>query len=141
MTALAADRRLRVETWTRKSFTLASGKKAYKGGIAVYDQSVGKVIPAVTGAGQSDLFPLGTFAEQVDATAADKPVVVALKREIKVTWFANDGGDPVLATDLGKDVYGVDDQTVSISSATSTRSVVGKAWAIDSTLGVAVEMT
>lgn len=139
MAALTAERRVRVEAWARKSFTLASGKKAWKGGLAAYDQSVGKVIPVETGAGQTDLFVLGTFCETVDAAGGDKPVVVTLKREVVVRWFANDGTNPVLATDLGKTVYGVDDQTASILN--TNRSAVGVAWAIDATLGVAVELT
>lgn len=141
MAALTASRAVREETWQYKSFTLASGKKAFTGGIAVYDQSAGACIPAETGASQTDLFGLGLFAEDVDATGGAKAVVVKLKREVVVRWMKNDGTNPVTANDLGKDIYAVDDQTVSISSATSTRSVIGKAWALDSTLGVAVEMT
>lgn len=141
MAALSGPRPLRQETWSRRAFKLPTGKTAYKGGIAVYDQSVGKCIPAETGAGQTDLFMLGLFYETVaNASGADLDVVVNLKKEVRVTWMKNDGTNPVLATDLGKDIYAVDDQTVSISSATSTRSVIGKAWALDATLGVAVEM-
>lgn len=140
MSALGAERRLRVETWARKTFKLPTGKTAYKGGLAVYDQSAGKCIPSETGAGQTDLFCLGTFAETVaNASGADMDVVVSLKREVKVIWFANDGTNPVLATDLGKSVYGVDDQTVSILA--TNRSAVGIAWALDATLGVAVELS
>lgn len=142
MTALAGERRLREETWAYKAFKLPTAKTAFKGGVAVFDQSVGKCIPSETGAGQTDLFVLGFFNETVvNASGADKDVVVRLKREITVRWMKNDVTNPVLVTDIGKDIYGVDDQTVSISSATSTRSVVGKAWAIDATLGVAVEIT
>ena len=140
MAALTAERRLRRETWTRKSFTL-TGVKAQKGGMAAYDQSAGKVTKVQTGATFNDLFILGTFHETVDATSADKAVIVDLKREVNIVWMANDGTNPVTVNDIGKSIYGVDDQTVSISSATSTRSVVGVAWAVDSTLGVAVEMT
>lgn len=140
MTALAKERALREERWNYKQFTLASGKKAWKGGIAMYDQSAGFVIPAETGAGQSDLFALGTFEETVDATAAAALVNVRLKKEVRLFWFSNDGTNPVTANDIGKQVYAVDDQTVSISSATSTRSVLGRAWAVDSTRGVAVEV-
>lgn len=142
MAALTAEKRLRRETWKRRKFSLPTGKTAFKGGIAVYDQSVGKCIPSETGATQTDLFCLGLFAETVaNSSGSDKDVVVELKREIAVVWFANDGTNPVLATDLGKPVFGVDDQTVSISNATNTRSAVGTAWAIDATLGVAVELT
>ncbi len=137
--ALSAERRVRREKWLYKSYTLASGKKGWKGGLAVLDQSVGKVIPCETGSGQTDLFPLGVFAETVDAAAGDKAVVIEHFEEVSVIWFTNDANDPVLGTDIGKDIYGVDDLSVSISSATSTRSVVGVARAIDTTLGVAVE--
>lgn len=140
MAALTADRRIRKETWARRKFSLPTGKTAFKGGIAVYDQSAAKCIPSETGASQTDLFVLGVFAETVaNASGADKDVVVDLKREITVRWFANDGTNPVLATDLGKTVYGADDQTVSILN--TNRSAVGVAWALDTVLGVAVEMT
>lgn len=142
MAALTAARRLREETWKRKTFKIATGTQVWRGGLAAYDQSVGKCVSVATGAGDADLFLLGTFYESLNnTTGADADVVVTLKKEVRVTWLANDGSNPVTANDLGKDVYGVDDQTVSVSSATSTRSVVGKAWALDSTLGVAVELT
>lgn len=140
MTALASERRLREERWTYKQFGLATGKKAYQGGLAVYDQSAAACIPAEE---QTDLFALGLFAETVDNTtgATAALVNVRLKREIRLLWFANDTANPVTSNDIGKDVFAVDDQTVSIDSATSTRSILGKAWAIDATKGVAVEMT
>jgi len=139
MAAMTKARRLREETWQYQAFELGNAKQAWKNGLAVYDQSAGKCIPAETGASQTDLFVLGFFAEDMLGNGTKK-VSVRLKREITVRWMANDGANPVLVTDLGKDIYGVDDQTVSISSATSTRSVVGKAWAIDAVKGVAVEV-
>ncbi len=136
MTAQAAERGLRQETWAYKTFKMPTAKTAYKGAIAALDISVGKVIPAET---QTDLFIIGTFAENVaNASGADMDVGVKLKREIEVTWFKNDGTNPVTATDLGKDVYVVDDQTVSVLS--TGRSIIGKAWAIDTAMGVAVEV-
>lgn len=139
MTAMAKARPIREERWAYKQFTLASGKKAYKGGLAVYDQSAGKMIPAETGASQTDLFVLGLFAEDVDATSADKLCNVQLKREVVVRWFAN-GTVAATANDIGKDAYGQDDQTVATDSATSTRSKVGIIWAVDASRGVAVEL-
>ncbi len=139
MTALATKKRLREETWAYKSYKLPTGKTAYQNAIAVYDQSAGKCIPAEI---QADLFVLGFFtATTVNASGSDMDVVVKLKREVTVRWMANDGTNPVLATDLGKAVYMIDDQTVSISSDTAARSAMGTAWAIDTTLGVAVEIT
>jgi hypothetical protein len=140
MTAMAKERRLREETWQYQAYALGNTKVAYKNGLAVYDQSAAKCIPAETGAGQTDLFVLGFFTENLTGDGT-KTVSVRLKREITVRWFANDGTDPVVAGDIGKQVYAVDDQTVSNSSATSTRSTCGIAWAVDATKGVAVEVT
>lgn len=140
MAALTRARKLREETWSRNTYKLPTGKTAFRGGIAVFDQSVGKCIPSETGVGQTDLFCLGVFAETVaNASGGDLDVVVQLKREVRGYWFANDGTNPVLVTDLGKPVFGADDQTVSILA--TNRSAVGTAWAIDATLGVFVEMT
>lgn len=136
MTILAKSRAIRREKWAYKQFTLAAGAVAFKGGIAVYDQSAAVCIPGAAG---TDLFPLGLFAEDMDATLAAKLVNVQMKREIDVIWFVNDGTNPVLTTDLGKSVYTVDDQTVSILS--TGRTVLGVAWAVDATRGVAVEIT
>lgn len=141
MSALTAERRIRREKWSYQAFSLPTGSTAFKGGIAVYDRSLGKCVPASTGVGANDLFILGVFNETVaNASGADLPVNVELKKEVTVVWFANDGANPVTANDVGSDIYALDDQTVSLSSAGSTRSVIGKPWAIDSVRGVAVEV-
>lgn len=135
MTALAQERQGSRERWTYKQFTLASGNKAWKGGIACLDLSTGKVEP---GHAETDLLLLGQFAETVDAAGGDKLVNVNLWREIDVIWYANaPGGDAVVATDIGSLCYVFDDQTVT-KTATG-RSVAGRVWAIDATLGVAIE--
>lgn len=141
MSALTAERRLRREKWSYQTYLLPTGLTAFKGGIATYDRSLGKCVPASTGAGSTDLFMLGCFAETiVNSSGSDLPVTVELKKEITVVWFANDGGNPVTVNDIGSDIFALDDQTVSLSSASSTRSVIGKPWAIDSVRGVAVEV-
>jgi hypothetical protein len=135
MTALTRQRASSVERWNYKEFTLASGNVAYKGGIACLDLSTGKVEP---GHVESDLLVIGSFAENVDATSADKLVNVELGKEIEVRWYANhSGGDAVASTDIGKLCYVQDDQTVTITS--TGRSVAGRVWAVSSTDGVAVE--
>lgn len=139
MSALAGRRKLRKETWQYQTYKLPTGKTAYENGLAVYDQSAGKCIPAEI---QTDLFVLGFFFETVaNASGSDKDVTVRLKREVHVTWMKNDGTNPVTANDIGKAVYAIDDQTVSVSSDSAARSAVGTAWAIDATRGVAVEIT
>jgi hypothetical protein len=135
MAAQTSERRIREERWSYQTFTLGTNKTAYKGAIAVFDQSAGVVIPAEE---QTDLAPIGVFDETVTTTGSTKPVVVKLFREVVVRWFKNDGTNPVTVNDLGKNVYMVDDQTVSILS--TGRSVLGQAWAVSATLGVAVEV-
>lgn len=139
MSALGGKRRSRTETWQYKSYKLPTGKTAYQNALAAYDRSAGKCIPFEI---QADLFVLGFFTETtVNASGADKDVVVRLKREIEIVWLKNDTVAPVTANDIGKAVYGIDDQTVSVDSDTAARSAVGTAWAVDATKGVAVELT
>jgi hypothetical protein len=123
-----------MERWTFKQFPLASGKKAYKGGIAVIKQSTGKCEPASAAAG---LLHIGKFAESIDASAAEKLVNVDLGLEIEVCWWTNDTTAPVTADKVGSICYLLDDQTVSIDG--TSRSIAGRVWAVDATKGVAVQ--
>jgi hypothetical protein len=134
MTALSNERMSSREAWTYKQFTLTSGTKAWKNGIAAIDLGSGKIVPAST---RADLVAIGKFAETVDATAADKLVNVNLSREVWVEWFANDANS-VVATDLGALCYLKDDQSVTITATGA--SVAGRIWAVDSAKGVAVEL-
>jgi hypothetical protein len=134
MTALATEKARRFETWKYKSFTLASGTKAYKGGRAALNSS-GKVVPATSATG---LLAIGVFHETVDATAADKPVTVDLEKEIVVERFVNaTAGDACASTDVGQMGYMMDDQTVTKTA--SGRSVAGRIWDVSSSKGVAIE--
>lgn len=136
MAAMTSERRVREETWAYQTFKLPDGKTAYRGAIAAFDPLTGKCLPAEE---RPDLFPLGLFYETVvNASGADKDVTVQLFEERRLWRFANDLEAPVLPVDVGKDVYMVDDQTVSISAGEG-RSVLGRAWHVDATLGVAVE--
>ena len=132
MTALAANRMLSRERWTRRNFPLAVGNVAFKGGIACIDLSTGKCEP---GHAETDLLTIGVFAEAMDATSAEKQVDVDLGREIEVIWYAN--GSSIAATDVGSLCYLADDQTVT--TVPTGASVAGRIWAVETTRGVAVE--
>jgi hypothetical protein len=131
MTALAAERFRRTDTWKHRQFTLAAGTKAWKGGRAMFDTTSAtstKVIPAVSA--KDALVAIGIFDETIDATAAAALVQVDLEREIAIEWWPNaTSTDAVAATDLGKTAYAFDDQTVTITRA--GRSPVGRIWAVD----------
>lgn len=136
MTALTIERMSSREAWDYKEFTLSSGHKAFKNGLAAIDLGSGKVVP---GDARTDLFVIGKFAQTMDATSADKLVNVQLSHEVWIEWFANDTlGSPVAATDLGALCYVKDDQTVTQSPTGA--SIAGRVWGVDSTKGVAVEM-
>lgn len=132
MTALIKSRASSFETWGFKQFTLASGNKAFKGGIACIDLSTGKCEPGHT---ESDLLVIGTFAEDVDATLADKLVNVKFDKEKVVRWWANAG--TIASTDVGSLCYVLDDQTVTLTPTGA--SIAGRIWQVSSTDGVAVE--
>jgi len=134
VTALIQERMSLIERWTHHLFTLASGNKAYKGGLACMDLSTSKVEP---GHVESDLVWIGKFDETVDASLADKEVNVDLGTEIEVVWWANDTVSPVLSTNLLSTCYILDDQTVSADG--TSRSVAGRVWAVDAVKGVAVQ--
>jgi hypothetical protein len=134
VTALTNERMSSQESWQSHLFTLASGTKAWKNGVAAIDLGSGKVVPAST---RTDLFVIGKFTETVDASAADKLVNVRLAREIWVEWLNNDAAS-IAATDLGALCYLKDDQSVTITPTGA--SIAGRVWAVDSARGVAVEL-
>jgi hypothetical protein len=114
--------------------TLLSGTIAFKHARAAFN-GAGKVVPATSSPLQQ---AIGQFVRKVDASAADKAVVVDLEREVVAYWYANHtGGDAVLATDVGRLCYALDDETVTITP--TNRSVAGRVWAVSSTKGVLVE--
>lgn len=135
MTALAENRGLTTENWTRKQLTLTSGTKAFKGGIAALVLGTGKVVPAT---GAQNQLVIGTFAEEVDAAGADKLVTVQFPVEKAITRFVNGtSGDAIAATHLGLLAYVKDDQTVTIVPTGS--SPVGRIWDVSATKGIGVE--
>jgi hypothetical protein len=134
MTALTMERMRSFERWTYHQMILTSGTKAWKHGIAMLDPATGKVKPGAAGTG---LLFIGLFAENVDATAGDKLVNINFGTEKEIEWLANAATGPVLATDVGKVCYVLDDQTVTITS--TGNSVAGRVWIVDAVQGVGVE--
>lgn len=131
-----ADRITRETDAGYYDFVLASAAVAVKGEIACGNTATGTVRAAGTA---TTLIPIGYFAESFTGDGTKK-VSVRFFRERKLHWFKNDGTDPVLAANVFSNVYIVDGGTVSISSATNTRSIAGRAMALDSKLGVLVAM-
>lgn len=133
---MAALTRMRAQTigrWTHHEFTLATGSRAFQGGLAVGDMSTGKVEPAHPGVG---LLALGWFDADVDATEAERPVTVNLGKEIEVRWLDNDGS--IGAANVFQACYFADDHTVTATS--TNNALAGRIWAVDAVRGVAVEL-
>jgi hypothetical protein len=85
---------------------------------------------AVPGKTALNLIVLGISEETVVNAGADGAAKVIPKRG--VFKFFNHGADAILAGDVGKDCYLVDDQTVAKGSGTNTRSVAGKIISVES---------
>lgn len=145
MTALTQNKARDFETWGSHEFTL-SGVKVFQGGQAVGIMSganAGKVTKPGSVAGVlAAAIALGIFTETVDATAADATVTVRLQKEIEVEWLANDG--TIAAANVFGVCYYADDATVGLKGAaadgSAPRSRAGRIWAVDTLLGVAVEI-
>lgn len=134
MAALTKSRANRLKQF--KNLEMAAKNEAvFKGGIACLDTSTGLVAKGFV---STTLIPIGLYHED-SAAATPKTVIVQLFREIQAGWFVNDGGAPVVAADIGGLAYILDDQTVSNTDATNTKSVLGRVWAIDTVKGVLVE--
>jgi hypothetical protein len=136
VTALAAKRAVR--TFKFKSIELVGKvEQVYQGGRACFDTSTGLVAKAFT---STTLVPIGQYVED-QLTVSGQKVLVELDQEVTARWYANSAStDQIVAATVGSDCYLVDDQTVAKTSATSTRSVAGRVWAIDSVKGVLVQV-
>lgn len=135
MTAQTRNRAVSEANWRYKEFTLASGTLAYQGSAIFFAPSTQKV--GVTPSIGS--FFVGFAVEKVDATLADKPINVELPLELHLRWFVNaTAGDAVLAADVMRDCYFLDDQTVTITA--TAHPLAGRVRAVDATKGVLVEL-
>jgi len=134
MTAQVRDQDRPFKFFRDITLVLAVGTIAFKGARACLN-GAGKVVPASSAPNQQ---AIGTFIRGVNATAADKPVSVDLGREVRAEWWPNaTAGDAVLAADVGKLCYHLDDNTVTITAA--NRSIAGRVWEVHPTKGVLVE--
>lgn len=85
---------------------------------------------AVPGKTATGLTVVGIARQTVKNAGADGAARVPCKRG--TVRFFNHGADAVVAGDIGKDCYIVDDQTVAKTNGTNTRSVAGMVIALDS---------
>jgi len=132
MTVLAIERQRDRETWKRKEFTL-TGVKCWQNGL-IYGILSGASAGKVTKTPSSNTIYLGLATRTIDASAADQTVTVDLVEEINIEWLANDG--TITSANIFGLAYFIDDNTVGVAGPVTA----GRIWAVDATLGVAVQM-
>ncbi|MBX3131631.1 MAG: hypothetical protein KF718_33250 [Polyangiaceae bacterium] len=99
----------------------------YRGGLVCIKGSTGKV---VKGAVAADLTPIGRCEERILTGSSTTHKV---KARSGIFLFKNSSaGDAIAATEIGKDCYIVDDETVAKTSDTAARSAAGKVYDVTS---------
>jgi len=119
--------------WGYYAFVLANAEVVEKGKLAVFDTANSGVV--VNAKSATGLIPIGIWAESMTGDGV-KRVQVKLHRELQMTWWDNDGTNPVLAADRGKLCYLKDAVTVSILS--TSRSIAGMVMDVVAAKGVLV---
>ncbi len=118
MTATATDRRTDEREARVYVDPMASAVKINAGALVVLDAS-GNAKPGVTGTG---LIARGRAEETKDNTSG---AAGALTVKVKAGCFAYGTDGTLTRAHLGKTVYIVDDQTLSATDGSSTRSAAG----------------
>ncbi len=115
----------------------AASTEVFQGGAACIDIVTGTVKKMA--AGNANLVRIGNFFESNNnTTTATQQVMVQLDHEVVCQWYNNATGAAAVVT-LFTNCYGLDDQTVTVTSGTN--SIAGRVWAIDTVKGVLVETT
>jgi len=128
MAALTADRNTPRRDGESISLPVAASKKIYAGALVARDAS-GYATPGATA---TTLLGVGRAEAQAD-NSSGAAGAISVDVERGVFRFANSSGaDEITRADIGGDCYIVDDQTVAKTNGTSTRSVAGKVFDVDS---------
>jgi hypothetical protein len=125
MTALAADKNYKRSRVGDRNFPVAAAVKIYWGSMVSLDNT-GYLRPARATA--TDLV-LGVCKARADNSAG---AAGAISAEIESDWavpmFNSGGADTIALTDIGKDCFAVDDQTVALTSNSAARPRAGKIY-------------
>jgi hypothetical protein len=124
---LIAGRNTPLRDGDQVSLLIAGASKIFGGGMVMINATGF----AVKGQTAANLTYVGRAEETVDNLAgADGAKTVQVKRHKAFKW-GNSSADPITQADLFKTAYVVDDETVSKTSGTNTRSVAGKIIGVD----------
>lgn len=127
MTALTASRNTPEREGNAEEYPVKASTICYQGGIAVL--SAGYAAPATAATG---LIAIGRFETDADNLAGSAGAITAKVRRGKFRFANSASTDLIAQADVGADCYLVDDQTVSKTNGSSTRSRAGKICAVDS---------
>lgn len=105
---------------------MSASTTIYKGSLVVING--GYLEPATTATG---LIGAGVAQEQIDNSSGSDGDE-SCKFRSGIFPFEKDGSDTPTQADVGAGAYAVDDQTIANTDGTSTRSEVGKIYAVDS---------
>lgn len=136
MSALSADRNTPRREGEKRVFPVAAAAVLYAGAMAAIN-AAGNAVPVSASA---TLKGAGRVERRADNTGGAAGAIT-VEVSAGIFRFANSASaDLITQADIGSDCYGVDDQTVAKTSATNTRSVVGKVFDVDA-LGVWVKFS
>jgi hypothetical protein len=134
MAALTADRDTKERSGNKLVLAVAASVTIYAGALVARDAN-GRATPGATA---TTLRGVGRACEKVTNGSAAGAVSVEIDKGI--FRFGNSTStDAITTANIGADCYIVDDQTVALTSGSSTRSVAGKIHDVD-TSGVWVDM-
>ncbi|SEH22539.1 hypothetical protein [Rhizobium sp. NFR12] len=127
MTALSAPRNTPRRERTTRHVPIGAGVKLIAGGMAGINPA-GYLVPVTAVA---TLKGIARIEQTVDNLTGSNGAVLA-KTEVGTFRYENSASaDLITRADIGSDAYGVDDQTVAKTSATNSRSIVGKIFDVD----------
>lgn len=127
MTALSADRNTPERSGDVREPPAAAGALFHAGAMAAIN-AAGYAVPVTTAL---NLKGAGRVERRVDNTGGAAGTL-RVRIRVGIFRYANSAAaDLITLADIGSDAYGVDDQTVAKTSATNTRSVIGKVFDVD----------
>jgi hypothetical protein len=133
MTALAGDFDAPCIEGKFRCEPVAAGAVIYAGALVVMNSATGFAQPGSTELG---LTALGRAEFQANNSGgANGAINVRIRRGVFLWNNSPAGADLIATANIGGSCYIVDDNTVALTSATSTRSVAGRIYDIDSQTG------
>lgn len=128
MTALTQDKNIARRDGMRLSYPVASSVTLYAGAMVALNNN-GYAVPAGHASAHSDI--VGIAAKRVQSQSRDGAEHITVERGVFMFDNDSNASHRVSANHIGKQVYALDDQTVTRNHASNSRKIVGKVLMID----------